>query len=152
VVEVVQDMNDKNPLQACQQHDPTQQPVNNVAAIVIAVRQRIELEDNSYQHTPKMKRLAVQCDHMGPVPFSKDLQFERFFHITRTHAKYLLHVCCTHDKFFLESVDALKRKSICPKAKLLMALRCVAYIVPFLIIFKWDIVLVENALYSVAAL
>jgi hypothetical protein len=61
------------------------------------------------------------------LPIFSDKQFERFFCVTLTIAQQLLYACANSSVLFVDGYDATKRKSICPKVKILMCLKCLAY-------------------------
>jgi hypothetical protein len=66
-------------------------------------------------------------DYLGPVPaFSLD-DFQRIFRISQTIYDDLRNRLCTNDPFFRDGFDAAKRKKISTDAKILMALKCLAY-------------------------
>lgn len=60
-------------------------------------------------------------------PTFDDKAFQRCFRITKSHAQYLVQLCGASDRFFQPSKDAIGRDSICPKAKVLIALQVIAY-------------------------
>jgi hypothetical protein len=71
---------------------------------------------------------SVYTDFLGsPHPTFNDRQFERIFRITRTIAERLLCICGNSDDFFTQKVDACGAPGICPKVKLLMGIKCLAY-------------------------
>ena len=72
-------------------------------------------------------RRCVEEDYWGPQAMFRDRQFERVFRITRKVADRLLQVAAHADVFFTERFDAALKRSICPKVKLLMGLKCIAY-------------------------
>ena len=71
---------------------------------------------------------CVQEDYTGPSPIFNDRQFERVFRVTKARADTLLSVCANADTFFTQQIDVVtKKEGICPKVKLLMALKLIAY-------------------------
>ena len=72
-------------------------------------------------------KLCVQHDYWGPQPHFPDRQFERVFRITRAIADRVLSAVARADTFFTKKPDALGNPGICPKVKLLMGLKCIAY-------------------------
>jgi len=73
-------------------------------------------------------RLAVHKDHWGsPTPLFNGRMFQRVFRVTRQIAQMILDHCCQTDEFFHDKPDALGRPGICPKVKILMALKILAY-------------------------
>ena len=87
---------------------------------------------------PRRKRTVVNYDHQraaecvnddywGPYPRFADRQFERFFRITRAFADRILTIAANTDAFFTKKEDALGKPGICPKVKVLMGLKCMAY-------------------------
>jgi hypothetical protein len=100
----------------------------------IAARLR---EDESDDGPPKKRAyipknfaraaLAVEEDYYGPSPLFNDRQFERVFRVTRAIADSLLTGVAAANPFFRQTEDAIGKPSICPKVKLLMALKLLAY-------------------------
>jgi hypothetical protein len=78
----------------------------------------------NYDH--RRAAMCVQHDYWGPNPIFRDRQFERVFRITRAYADRILQVAANTDPFFTEVPDVCG-KFICPKVKILMALKCLAY-------------------------
>jgi len=78
-----------------------------------------------YQHD--RTRQAIQQDFFSPLPVFNDRQFERLYRVTKTIFQKLLEVCAFADPFFTDQHDAARRFNICPKAKVLMALKVIAY-------------------------
>jgi hypothetical protein len=74
-------------------------------------------------------RAAVMRDYWGPNPNFSDWQFERVFRITRVIADRLLNVLGNEDPFFTQRLDGLGKLGICPKVKLLFALKLIAYVI-----------------------
>ena len=72
-------------------------------------------------------RQCVDEDYLGDVPRFPDRQFERVFRVTRSIADRLLQCAAHCDAFFTERFDAANKRGICPKVKLLMALKQLAY-------------------------
>jgi Plant transposon protein len=72
-------------------------------------------------------RLAVQEDYYGPNPHFDDRQFQRCFRITRQHADLILNEIASSDPFFRQRYDATGIPTICPKVKMLMGLKQLAY-------------------------
>lgn len=73
-------------------------------------------------------RKAIHDDYWGsPNPIFNDKQFERVFRVSRAIATRLLEVAGNADPFFRESTDALGRTPIAPTAKILIALKMLAY-------------------------
>lgn len=72
-------------------------------------------------------RRAVIEDYYGPTPRFNDRQFERVFRVTREITNRLLTICQASDSFFREREDATGRRPICPKVKILMGLKLLAY-------------------------
>jgi hypothetical protein len=71
--------------------------------------------------------MSVEKDYWGIPALFNDRQFERIFRITRSIAQNLLQRCCSSSLFFWDGYNATKRQAICPKVKLLMALKCLAF-------------------------
>ncbi len=72
-------------------------------------------------------RDAVQEPSWGPLPQFNDRIFKRVFRVSRWIADDLLNTCAVADPFFQESIDCMGKVCICPKGKLLMALKILAY-------------------------
>jgi Plant transposon protein len=73
-------------------------------------------------------RRCVFNDYWGsPTPTFNDGMFERTFRVTRLIADRLLQIAAISDPFFTDRTDALGRRGICPKVKLLMSLKLLAY-------------------------
>ena len=71
---------------------------------------------------------CIEEDYTGPSPIFNDRQFERVFRVTKGRADMLLSVCANSDPFFTQKKDAVTKKDgICPKVKILMALKLLAY-------------------------
>ncbi|MCU0336748.1 MAG: transposase, partial [Sediminibacterium sp.] len=112
--------------------------IETVSLVSIAARRRLE-QGSKWKCNKRAKkrdvinydreraRKVVMDDYLGPYPIFRDYQFERFFRITRSHFDILLTTCCHNDRFFLDAQDAAKKRSICPKVKILMALKCLAF-------------------------
>ena len=114
----------------------------SVAAIVLATKRVLE-EDEEEQddddRVPKRKRQYIKWDHEraracvhldywgSPTPLFNDRMFERTFRVTRRVADLLLSTVAAKEPFFTDRVDALGKAAICPKVKILMALKLLAY-------------------------
>jgi hypothetical protein len=73
-------------------------------------------------------RLAIWKDYMSPTPVFDDRQFDQMFCITRTVMQELRVILGKNDKFFTESICCVTRKkTISPDAKILFALKQLAY-------------------------
>ena len=83
---------------------------------------------SNYDHT--RGRNNVYNDYLGsPKPVFNEKQFARIFRISRSKAQVLLNAIAHMDSFFEEKLDATKSLTaiVCPKAKFLMAQKCLAY-------------------------
>ena len=100
------------------------------------IKRRREAEDSNrlptkgrsyvfYNH--ERAKSNVYDDYFSPTCTFKDLQFERIFRITKGMAEMILLECGNNSAFFTETHDALGKESICPKVKLLMALKLLGY-------------------------
>ena len=69
----------------------------------------------------------IYQDYFSPTCTFKDRQFERNFRITKAMAEIILLECAKSTAFFTETHDALGKRSICPKVKLLMGLKLLAF-------------------------
>jgi hypothetical protein len=78
-----------------------------------------------YDH--ERARAAVYADYLSPNSVFNDRQFERMFRISKTIMQQLIAVCAAADPFFTEQTDTTGRYKICPFAKILMALKVVAF-------------------------
>ena len=107
-----------------------------LARTVLACRR--QLEEQAGEQQPARKRMfinwnrararsCVQEDYWGPTPRFNDRQFERVFRVTRRMADQILNTCAMADAFFTERIDACGKTAICPKVKILVALKLVAY-------------------------
>lgn len=94
----------------------------------------------SQQTTPRKKRRylpwdrqrAADCiakDYLGPVPLFDDKQFQRIFRISKDVYNVMKRECALNNKFFCDEVrlDAAGKKNITIDAKLLIALKFLAY-------------------------
>lgn len=109
-----------------------------VAEVVCKVRRQLERgeEDDDlvqpkrrrrsrYQHG-RAKR-AIQDDYFSPTPIFDDKQFEMIFRITKTMVQRIIQICARSDPFFTEIQDVSGQYGIAPEAKILIALKQVAY-------------------------
>ena len=108
-----------------------------VAGSVLKMKRRLEAgpEDPDTQ----IKRRNIGWDHArarhcifmdywgSPYPKFDDRMFERVFRVTRSIAQKILNAICISDPFFTEQPDATGKRGICPKAKLLMGLKILAF-------------------------
>jgi len=108
-----------------------------VAGSVLKMKRRLEAgpEDPDTQ----IKRRNIGWDHArarncifmdywgSPYPKFDDRMFERVFGVTRSIAQKILNAICISDPFFSEQPDATGKRGICPKAKLLMGLKILAF-------------------------
>jgi hypothetical protein len=117
--------------------------VAKVVEVVCKVRRRLERggggagEEEDDNLPPKRRRssrfqhhrarLAIQEDYFSPTPIFDDKQFERVFRITKTITEQIMLVCARSDSFFTEIVDVGGRYGITPMAKILVALKQIAY-------------------------
>jgi hypothetical protein len=53
--------------------------------------------------------------------------FKKVFQVSRWIAEELLNACAMADPFFWQSINCTGKVCICPKVKLLMALKILAY-------------------------
>jgi hypothetical protein len=72
-------------------------------------------------------RQAIQRDYYGPEALFNDRQFERIFRVSRPIADRLLTILGNTDAFFTQRTTVSGKLGICPKAKMLMALKLVGY-------------------------
>ena len=114
-----------------------------VVEVVSKVRRRLERgggagEDEEDDNLPPKRRrssrfqhhrarLAIQEDYFSPTPIFDDKQFERVFRITKTMTEQIMLVCARSDSFFTEIEDVSGRYGIAPMAKILVALKQIAY-------------------------
>ncbi|KAI2495198.1 Ribosomal protein-like protein [Fragilaria crotonensis] len=112
-----------------------------VAAVAIRIRRQLEgrnINDEDggarrkrrrlssrFQH--ERARLSIELDYFSPTPVFNDRQFERIFRVTKTIMEYLIQICAKTDPFFTDIQDVSGRYSIAPVAKVLMALKLVAF-------------------------
>ena len=118
-----------------------------VAAAVLATKRALDAkiedsdedDDDDDDRTPRKKRQYIKWDHRrarmcvqedywgSPAPLFNDRMFERTFRVSRRIADLLLSTVAQEEPFFTERIDALQKPGICPKVKLLMALKILAY-------------------------
>ena len=111
-----------------------------ILPILQALRRCRMLYDDNGNELPPRKRVkknwnhrraeaSVYTDFLGsPLPTFNDRQFERIFRLTRGITERLLLICGNDsDGFFTQKADACGVLGICPKVKLLMGLKCIAY-------------------------
>jgi Plant transposon protein len=106
-------------------------------AIVVAALQKrrgflkdytpISLGRDYIEYERERARANVYKDYFSPSCIFRDYQFERIFRVTKAIAEIILQECALQLPFFRESYDATGRQSICPKVKLLMGLKLLAY-------------------------
>ena len=72
-------------------------------------------------------RLAIESDYFSITPIFNDKQFERFFRVTRSIVELLIQICGKTDPFFTNIQDVTGRYTISPVAKILIALKQVAF-------------------------
>jgi hypothetical protein len=116
--------------------------VAKVVDVVRKVRRRLErgeeevLDDDNLQQPKRRRssrfkhdraRLAIQEDYFSPTPIFDDKQFERVFRITKTMTEQIMQLCARTDTFFTEIEDVSCRYGIAPVAKVLVALKQIAY-------------------------
>jgi hypothetical protein len=73
---------------------------------------------------------AQQCimdDYLGPVPKFNEDGFKRMFHVSHRNYDMIRAKLCLSDRFFRDSFDARRRRSISIDAKILMALKYISY-------------------------
>ena len=85
------------------------------------------MKRNCIEYDRERARRTVDDDYLGIYPTFNDRQFERVFRVTRQIAELIFQTCTNNDGFFTDSKDATKRRSICPKVKVLMGLKLLAY-------------------------
>ena len=130
------------------QHDEERIEELAASAAGIAIRIRRQLEgrnsnsnddDDNDDGAPRRKRrrssrflherarLSIETDYFSPTPVFHDRQFERIFRVTKAIVEHLIQVCAKNDPFFTDIHDVSGRFGIAPVAKVLMALKIVAY-------------------------
>jgi hypothetical protein len=72
-------------------------------------------------------RRCIEEDYWGPLPRFNDPMFERVFRVTRSIANKILLTCAASDSFFRVTTDCTGKLSICPKAKILIALKILGF-------------------------
>ena len=119
-----------------QQDENDANATNEEELIALIIKRRREAED-SYK-MPASKRSFIFNDHerarndiyrdyFSPTCNFNDKQFERNFRITKTIAETIMLECGNASRFFHDTTDALGKRSICPKVKLLMGLKLLAF-------------------------
>ncbi len=63
----------------------------------------------------------------SPTPVFNDRQFERIFRLTKTIVEHPIRICAKTEPFFTDIQDVSGRYCIAPVAKVLMALKLLAY-------------------------
>jgi hypothetical protein len=86
-------------------------------------RKKPRLSSYSYERA----RLAIEADYFSPTPLFNDRQFERIFCVTRSIVEVLIQTCGSADPFFTNVQDVTGRYNISPVAKVLVALKQIAY-------------------------
>jgi hypothetical protein len=66
-------------------------------------------------------------DYHGPIPRFNQDSFKRIFRVSRRNYDQIRQLVCKHNSFFHDSIDCTLRRSICVDAKLLIALKYLAY-------------------------
>ena len=89
-----------------------------------ATRKRRRLSSR-FQH--ERARQCIESDYFSPTPIFNDRQFERIFRLTKSIIEHLIQVCGNADPFFTDIQDVSGRYGIAPVAKVLMAVKLVAY-------------------------
>jgi hypothetical protein len=73
-------------------------------------------------------RHCLFADYWGsPNPTFDDRMFERTFRVTRRLADIILQTAASADPYFTDRTDCLNQRGICPKVKMLIALKLLAY-------------------------
>ena len=111
----------------------------SAAGMAIRIRRQIEGHNNDDNGPPRKKRrrssrflherarICIETDFFSPTPVFHDRQFERIFRVTKGIVEYTIQVCAKSDPFFTDIQDISGRYGIAPVAKVLMALKLVAY-------------------------
>ena len=86
-------------------------------------RKKPRLSSFSY----KRARLAIENDYFSPRPLFNDRQFERIFRLTKSIVELLIQLCGKADPFFTNIQDVTGRYNISPVAKVLVAIKQLAY-------------------------
>ncbi len=87
-------------------------------------RKKPRLSSYSYERA----RLAIENDYFSPRPLFYDRQFERIFRLTKSIVELLLiQICEKADPFFTNIQDVTGRYNISPVAKVLVAIKQLAY-------------------------
>ena len=105
------------------------------AETVLQTKRQLEgrLQEGERNVRPRWKydwersRKAIQTDYLGPSPIFDDKQFERVFRVTRGLAELLALELGNSNDFFTQRRDVSGRLGICPKVKILMGLKQLAY-------------------------
>ena len=72
--------------------------------------------------------IVIEKDYWTPItPLFNDRMFERTFRVSKQIANIILQVAGSSDPFFTDRVDGLGKAGICPKVKILMGLKLMAY-------------------------
>jgi hypothetical protein len=79
-------------------------------------------------HSYERARLAIENDYFSPRPLFDDRQFERIFCLTKSIlVELLIQICGKADPFFTNLQDVTGRCNISPVAKVLVAIKQLAY-------------------------
>ena len=107
-----------------------------ISAVVVSHRNKTERGHDEAQYPSKRRAVAwnreraaicIEEDYLGAVPkFSMD-DFKRIFRVSRSVYNSIRNHLCESVPFFLDGYDATKRQKICTDAKILIALKCLAY-------------------------
>ena len=124
-----------------QQLEAAAERIARIALRMIRIsRERSEgCGDNEEQEQPRNKkarvssysyeraRLAIESNYFSPTPLFDDRQFERMFRVTKSIVELLIQICGKADPFFTNVQDVTGRYNISPVAKVLVAIKQLAY-------------------------
>lgn len=89
------------------------------------MKKKPQLSSYSYKRASR----AIESDYFSPTPllFDDRQQFERIFRVTKSIVELLIQVCGKADPFFTNIQDVTGRYNISPVAKVLVAIKQLAY-------------------------
>jgi hypothetical protein len=70
---------------------------------------------------------CIMEDYLGPIPRFNQDSFQRIFHVSQKNYDQIRQLVCVHNSFFHDSIDCTLQHSICVDAKVLVALKYLAY-------------------------
>ena len=120
-----------------EEHETSDEQRSRITAATVLGYKR-HLEEEASNNPPRAKRTVISwnwerarnCiheDYWGPRPTFNDRMFERVFRVTRSIADCLMNICGQAHPWFRSTTLVTGEQGIDPKAKLLIALKSIAY-------------------------